>query len=412
MELAGFEHLHDWLTVNSQWLGPVIGFVAFIESLLAVGFIVPGVAILFALAALAGSGLMEPLPMLLWAFAGAALGDGVSYQIGYHLRFRVRNCWPFRRHPQWLEQGEAFFHKYGGLSIAFGRFVGPIRPVIPGVAGMLGMSPQRFYVINLASSVPWALAYLMPGYLTGAAFQTDLPDGFYYLLLSLILTALLISSGGLLLDRSLSRRFSSLMFPAIFLVLCNIALCLLTALDVTEQLVGMNLKAQSFIHNVTLPVVNHIFSLITLFGSLKLLLLPVLGLMVWLLWVKKIRELVVLTAGFLGMEATMWLMKWGIDKPRPTHIDGLDQFSFPSGHTTQVVFVSLAVCLFCLAAQRRAVRLMGYSLALSASLLVALSRLILDVHWLGDTVAGLLLGAFWFAVVLVGLRLPEKRSMS
>ncbi|WP_374200838.1 DedA family protein, partial [Inquilinus sp. Marseille-Q2685] len=39
--------------------------------------------------------------------------------------------WPFTRHPQMLRTGRDFFHRWGGISVFIGRFLGPVRAVIP-----------------------------------------------------------------------------------------------------------------------------------------------------------------------------------------------------------------------------------------------------------------------------------------
>ena len=174
METTFFDSVQAWLQVHQMWLGPAIAVAAFLETLVVVGLLLPGVAILFALATLAGSGLLDLLPVYLWAFTGAVLGDAVSYQLGYHFHHNVRGWWPFRKHPHWLDNGEAFIDRHGVLSIVLGRFIGPVRPVVPVLAGMLNMLPRRFYIANLLSSIPWALVYLTPGYLTGAAVELGL----------------------------------------------------------------------------------------------------------------------------------------------------------------------------------------------------------------------------------------------
>lgn len=173
MELSYFDSIHAWLEVHHLWLGPVIAVAAFLETLVAVGLLLPGVAILFALGALAGSGLLDIVSVYLWAFLGAALGDAVSYQLGYHYHNRVRGWWPFYKHTDWLDKGEQFIRRFGVMSIALGRFVGPVRPVVPVVAGMLNMPPRQFYIANLVSSVPWAVVYMTPGFLAGAAVELD-----------------------------------------------------------------------------------------------------------------------------------------------------------------------------------------------------------------------------------------------
>ena len=52
------------------------------EAIIIVGALVPGEAMVLALAAAAGAAGASPWQMLLWVTAGAILGDGVSYYIG------------------------------------------------------------------------------------------------------------------------------------------------------------------------------------------------------------------------------------------------------------------------------------------------------------------------------------------
>ena len=69
--------------------------------------------------------------------------------------------------------------------------------------------------------------------------------------------------------------------------------------------------------------------------------------------------------------------------------------SFPSGHTTTSVAAALAL---------GAVLPRWRPLFLLAALLIALSRIVLDVHYLSDVVAGALLGAMVAFLILTPLR--------
>uniref|UniRef100_UPI00356868D3 DedA family protein n=1 Tax=Halomonas sp. TaxID=1486246 RepID=UPI00356868D3 len=125
--------------------------------------------------------------MLLVAFTGAVIGDGANFLLGYTQRERVMGLWPLSRHPEWLAQGSRFFRRYGSLSVFFARFVGPVRPIVPMIAGMMRMSPRTFFWANLASAALWAPAYVLPGYLLGRTWQQllDLPPGAEVILIGL-----------------------------------------------------------------------------------------------------------------------------------------------------------------------------------------------------------------------------------
>lgn len=160
-----------WLDAHQDWLGPLIAGIAFVESFALIGIIVPGVVLLYIAAFLAGSGAMPVTTTLLCAFAGAVLGDSSSYLIGRYFHRHLPHIWPFSRHRNWLTKGENFFYEYGGISIIVGRFLGPIRPVMPLVAGSLFMPRWLFFSLNITSAIAWAPVYILPGYFAGAAIE-------------------------------------------------------------------------------------------------------------------------------------------------------------------------------------------------------------------------------------------------
>ena len=111
------------------------------------------------------------VPVWIAASAGAVLGDGVSYLLGYRFRDHLRDIWPFSRYPRVIDRGQEFFRKHGTKSVVAGRFIGPLRPIIPAVGGMLGMTPSRFVAIDVAACIAWAPSFLLPGMLFGASLQ-------------------------------------------------------------------------------------------------------------------------------------------------------------------------------------------------------------------------------------------------
>ena len=149
---------------NAPLAYAVIALVCFAESFAFVSLLVPGWAFMVAAGALVGSGALHPVPVILGAAAGAALGDAVSYWIGIHFKHLVPRMWPFTRHPGWLDRGHAFFHKWGGMSVFLGRFFGPIRAVIPLAAGMMEMPQRAFWIANIGSAIPWAFIVIGTGW--------------------------------------------------------------------------------------------------------------------------------------------------------------------------------------------------------------------------------------------------------
>jgi membrane protein DedA with SNARE-associated domain len=163
-----------WLEQHPAWVAAAIALVSFLESFAILGIAVPGVALLAAAAFVAGSGALGLPECLFAAFAGAVAGDGASFLLGRLFHADIKGAWPFRHNPEWIANGERFFTRHGAKSVAIGRFVGPIRPVIPLVAGILNMPSRPFFLINVGSALAWAPVYILPGYYLGAAVDTRL----------------------------------------------------------------------------------------------------------------------------------------------------------------------------------------------------------------------------------------------
>lgn len=155
------------------WLIPLlVGITAFLESLALVGVIVPGVVILTALATVSGQQDFSLISILLSGFVGAWLGDSLSFFLGYKYKDKITNWKIFKNSQNLFQKGEVFFKNYGIASIVIGRFVGPIRPFIPIIAGIMSMNPVKFLTINSISAIFWSPAYLLPGYFLGKGLNS------------------------------------------------------------------------------------------------------------------------------------------------------------------------------------------------------------------------------------------------
>ena len=151
------DSITGWLTLNPQWLAAAVFIVACVECLAIAGLIVPGTVLLFAIAALAGSGALSLSETLLLGFLGGLLGDGVSYYLGRHFHQNIRRLPGLRQHPEWMNGAETYFHKYGIASLLVGRFIGPLRPMLPMVAGMCDMPFPRFAAVSIIAAAGWTV---------------------------------------------------------------------------------------------------------------------------------------------------------------------------------------------------------------------------------------------------------------
>ncbi|MFE8072740.1 bifunctional DedA family/phosphatase PAP2 family protein [Marinobacteraceae bacterium S3BR75-40.1] len=421
------QSLSDMLVGHPYWIAAAITLVAFLESLALAGVVVPGVALLFAIALVAGNTGLSVWNAMAWAAVGAILGDGVSFALGRWLQDRVHQLWPFSRYPGMLRRGEHFFRRHGGKSVVAGRFVGPIRPVIPLVAGTFGMSSQRFLTFNVISALGWAPLYVLPGYMVGASMALDihLPPHFYLILFSSlgILAALFIlffqvhlalgEEGRLYawLQRStrqsaLGRAFWQHMqrprpgqaeFPLASLTLAIGATALFALWSVfnveTNLLQPFNQACLDFFVALRSPVIDPVFIAITKAGDSKMLWWGF-GLLITYLTatLHRAAALHVLFAGLAVLLLTYGL-KTGFGISRPEVVFPPPNFnSYPSGHASgNTVFYGLLAAFFAQEWPARH-RWRVYAVGAIPIVLIALSRLFLNVHWFSDVVGGILLG--------------------
>jgi membrane protein DedA with SNARE-associated domain len=149
------------------WAAAVVFILAFAESLAFVSLLFPAWGILFlgvgpALGA-AGTTSYHFLLIASAAAVGAALGDWLSYWLGYHYHTYVQHMWPLRNHPHLIEQGKVFFKKWGAWAIVIARFLGPLRASVPIVAGISEMPWLTFQLANWLSAFVWAVGLLALG---------------------------------------------------------------------------------------------------------------------------------------------------------------------------------------------------------------------------------------------------------
>ena len=159
------------MSANPGWAGFWVFVMAFVESLAFVGILIPGILILFGLGALVSLGALDMWPIWLWGSVGAFAGDVVSYAIGHRYKGHLAEIWPFSKFPRMLERGRDYFRVHGPKSVVIGRFIGPLRPVIPVTAGMMGLAPRRFLLVDIPACIAWTPSYLIPGMLFGASLE-------------------------------------------------------------------------------------------------------------------------------------------------------------------------------------------------------------------------------------------------
>lgn len=417
------------------------------EAIFVIGLFVPSTVVLVGVGTLIGMGKLPFIPMFVATMFGAIAGDAISYWIGHIWKEEVRELWPFKRYTSLLDKGEAFFARHGGKSIFIGRFIPGVKAVVPGVAGIVGMDPRRFTLINIVSAVAWTAAHLLPAIGVGRSIdvaQTSNPR-LLWLLLIIAVTAVLIGYAvklafGLLLPiaerwrLTMAGRLARLdshagawaarlianeggvlvpyTYAAIALFALSGFVMLVVNLLFDPELARSDAAISGYLQALRTDIVDKAMIAITMLGDSVVLVALALSLIVTFLVLRRWRLASSVAVAFGTASLFVPVMKTLLHRARPTALyDGAEAFSFPSGHATLSTTVFGITVLLLVHALSDPIRRIAYLATAVVIALIALSRVYLLAHWPSDVLAGILFGGslvFTMAFLMHGreLRLP------
>ena len=147
--------------------------IVFAETGLFFGFFLPGDSLLFTAGLLTATGILhiEIETLLILIIAAAVVGDNVGYWFGRYFSVKLyekKDSLFFKR--SYLQSTEAFYKKYGGMTLVIGRFFPIIRTFAPILAGIIKMDLKSFTFFNIAGGILWATFFVLSGYFLGSRF--------------------------------------------------------------------------------------------------------------------------------------------------------------------------------------------------------------------------------------------------
>jgi membrane protein DedA with SNARE-associated domain/membrane-associated phospholipid phosphatase len=447
--LPKIEHFH----ILGYW---ILLLIAMLESLAFVGILVPGTFFIILFGSLAANGYFSIVDLIWFAAAGAVLGDAASFYLGKRgTGFFSENNRIFK--TGFLERGKDFFSRHGAKSVFLGRFVGPVRAVIPFIAGLSAMKTARFYFWDITSAILWATMHLLLGYFLGHAWRlvevwstrigVFLAGVAIFVVCVYLFERFLLHKGKQLFSflgsavssaaRSveekpavrrfvdnhprlfayLGNRVDSRHFTGLPLTLFAIAFfyILLVLMGVVEDIlrsetivtVDKNIENLLFVYRD--PLLVKVFLWITVLGKLKIILAFTVALtLLFRLW-NRIKLIAPLWITIGGSYLFILIGKEALRRPRPAGLAVYSEsyFSFPSGHATiAMALIGFTVYFLWGETVTWKNRLNILFAAAMAILSIGFSRLYLGVHFLSDVLGGYLLGLLW---LIIGICISELR---
>ncbi len=443
MEASWFDNLLAWISAHPVAAGLVIFAIAFCDAVIILGAIVPALPLLFAVGVLIGLGEISGPYAVVCATLGALIGDATSYWVGHRWGQQLRTVWPFRKYPQLLDRGELLFRRNAWKSLFIARFVGPIRPFVPAVAGISRMPMRRYLVASGAACIAWAAAFLLPGWVLGHAYDAVAAvAGRLALVLGLMVVVLALAwalvlytyrwfaaHADALLARTLAwshahpvlGRYTAAVFdparresvPLALLAILLLAIVwvwfafLVIVIGHGEPL-AVDLWVYDLMRALRNPLADYPLAALASLGDEQVLApasLLVLGYLCWRKrWMAAGHWLAALA---FGLALTAWLGA-SVDIPKPPSVSS--GFGFPSIAVTMstITFGFFAVLIARELPGRT--RVWPYLVSGLVVAVIGFARIYLGAHWLSDIIGGMLFGLVWLLVLGIAYRRRMVRS--
>ncbi|MHB8166815.1 MAG: bifunctional DedA family/phosphatase PAP2 family protein [Sulfuricella sp.] len=409
-----------------------------LEALAVIGTVIPGSSIVFIGGVLIGLKALNPWWTAAAAVTGAILGDGISYWLGHYYHERIRAIWPMKNYSGLFDRGQAYFAKNGGKSVFLGRFLRPVRAIVPVVAGMSNMPVTQFYAMNILSAFVWVAAYIIPGALFGASLQLAGAVSSRLAIMLGIIMAFLWGIGKLvrfahsqgwpriksLRDRAVERaRGKSGPLSRIILSLFDPARAESTALliaavlliggawlflgilqDVISNgpLVQLDQTVYTVLQSLRTGWGDNFMVAVTEVGGAVGTVSVIIAVSLLFAFKRYWRTLGYWLAAAGFADIFVWVLKYALGRARPNNIyTGVEQYSFPSGHAAFSIVV-YGFMAFLLSRGKPIREKIAITLvAIVAILLISFSRLYLGVHWFSDVLGSLSFGLAWVALLSI-----------
>src|SRR5579871_457123 len=149
--------LHPLLSLGGWQAYALVAALCFGEAAVMLGFVLPGETAVVLGGVLAYEGHVSLLWMTVIVVCCAIAGDSVGYEVGRHFGPRLLRLRLLQRPA--VEKAQDFVRRRGMLAVFIGRFTAVFRALMPGIAGMTGLSYPRFLAANALGGIIWGIAF-------------------------------------------------------------------------------------------------------------------------------------------------------------------------------------------------------------------------------------------------------------
>jgi len=392
--------------------GYIILFVSMIlEGIPLVGMVVPGHIIIIIGGFLAKLGTLDLVWVIIISICGALIGDYLGFMVGkrYGMSFIKSICPYFLITDNHIEKANKLLATHTGKALIIGRFTPATRALMPFLVGTTPTSGKKFWFYNILGGISWVTSSVLLGYLFGTAYYAVSGYVGKALFVAIILTFIFIWG-----YKFINLRFHMFKRYELFTLILNI-LSLWAFATIVDRLtdnsfrlnfdVWISLFVEKYIQANLFLI--EIAKIISHFGNVYATTIAGIIFGIILAFKRKWRSSAIMFLSITLTGLASGILKTLFMSPRPINTYGiiLSDPSFPSSHA------SMAAAFFIIIAYLLAPKISCWIkresmivICVLITIAIGLSRIILNVHWFSDVVAGWSLGIFFATASILFVR--------
>lgn len=384
---------------------------ALVEGIPFIGSLVPGNSIIIAAGFMAQQGVLNVGELALLTIVGSIIGDYIGFSLGR--RYGVKILYTLGPYvllkPEHIEKAQNLIAHHSGASIIAGR-IGPFtRAFVPFLIGASRVHERRFWSYDILGCIVWTIGSLAVGYAAGAGYAAVVGYVGKAALFGFIAIGMFIWFYIFVNKRAnIFYRYELGTLTVAVAAACALIYLLHDALlgPASRNPLSMMAYIDAAVNEVMAHAPVWLVSVAEVYTMLisptaLVLVATVVGayLLTQRAWS---RAAIVFVAPFvsLGLGA---VLKYMIRRPRPVNaLIHLTDVSFPSNHAVAATVIAY-VTMYLIA--RRIQSPWKKDLFIVAMVFVSVlgsaSRLVLNVHWLSDVLAGTAVGIIGTAITII-----------
>ena len=399
-----FVHAFSLISANLEFFvsrgGYILLFIfTLLEGLPIIGMFVPGHIAIILGGFFAKIGVMNLWVVLSVSIVGAILGDYAGFMIGrkFGMSFVSRLMPYIGITDLHIDKARKLLSKHTGKAMIIGRFSPVTRALMPFLVGSSPAPVKKFWLFNIIGGASWAISSVLLGYIFGAGYHAIAAFTGKYVFFAIVLGVIII--WGYKFVNSRFHIFARYELGTLTLNIISLWVLAETIQDAWSNqsfMANFDIWVNLFMNTHVSPFVANVASWISLLGGTYVTIGAGLILALILAFKKKWRLSAIsmlsigLTSFFLGTFKEFFM------RLRPENaLQFLTDYSFPSGHAglAAAFFIVFAyVCALNIKSWiKRESAMTGCILAI---IVIGVSRIVLNVHWSSDVIAGWALGTF------------------